>query len=139
MEIKLEVHTTEVLKAMREAVKLTVRDVVVDIANEAIKNSPVKTGNNRRSIAYKVEGMGEGVHPMPTESGDNYTAKDQVEAEVGNLNFNEGAVYPTSGYGGWLEVGTSRMPAIPYLKPALDHNFTAEKVGKLLKEHMGEK
>jgi len=35
----------------------------------------------------------------------------------------EGAVYSTSGYGGYLETGTSKMPARPYMKPALDANF----------------
>ena len=35
-----------------------------------------------------------------------------------------GAVYSTSGYGGYLETGTSRMPARPYFKPALDKHFS---------------
>ena len=35
----------------------------------------------------------------------------------------EGAVYSTSGYGGFLETGTVRMPARPYFKPALDKNI----------------
>ena len=87
MEIKLEIHTTEVLKAMQEAVKLTVRDVVVDIANEAIKESPHKTGNNRRSIAYKAEGMGKGEHPMSAEAGDNYAAEGQIEAAKNIYNL----------------------------------------------------
>lgn len=29
-------------------------------------------------------------------------------------------VFSTSGYGGYLEVGTSRMPARPYIRPALE-------------------
>jgi hypothetical protein len=124
---------------MRSAIQATVRDVVVDIAQDAIKGSPHLTGNNRRSIAYKVEGMGMGTHPQPRQAGDNYAAEEQVEAEAGKLEFNQGAVYPTSGYGGILEVGTSRMSARPYLEPALRQNFTETKVGKLLKEHLGEK
>jgi len=35
-----------------------------------------------------------------------------------------------------LETGTSRMSARPYFKPSLDKNFTAEKMGKLIKEHL---
>jgi len=38
----------------------------------------------------------------------------------------KGAVYSTSGYGGFLETGTKSMPARPYFKPALDKN-----IGKL--------
>ena len=79
------------------------RDTVVAIAGDAIKGSPVLTGNNRRSIAYEV-GPG-GV--VATKAG-------------------QGAVYSTSGYGGFLETGTSRMNARPYFKPALDKN-----IGKL--------
>jgi len=37
-----------------------------------------------------------------------------------------GSVYSTSKYGGWLEIGTARMPARPYMKPALDRH-----IGKL--------
>ena len=33
-----------------------------------------------------------------------------------------GAVYSTSGYGGYLETGTVKMPARPYMKPALDRH-----------------
>ena len=35
-----------------------------------------------------------------------------------------GAVYSTSGYGGFLETGTSRRTATPYFKPALDKNLS---------------
>ena len=48
----------------------------------------------------------------------------------------EGAVYSTSKYGGFLEVGTSKMPARPYIKPAMDKNFTAEKYARKVKEHL---
>jgi HK97 gp10 family phage protein len=29
-------------------------------------------------------------------------------------------IYTESGYGGWLEIGTSRMAARPYFRPAFD-------------------
>ena len=46
-----------------------------------------------------------------------------IEYEASKL---KGAVYSTSGYGGFLETGTKGMPARPYFKPALDKN-----IGKL--------
>lgn len=32
-------------------------------------------------------------------------------------------IFSTSGYGGYLETGTSRMPARPYFKPAADRHL----------------
>ena len=46
----------------------------------------------------------------------------------------EGAVYSTSGYGGYLETGTVNMPAQPYFKPALDKNI--KNLPKNIKAHL---
>jgi len=60
--------------------------------NEALKRQrPGGTGTNRRSIDVSVVDGPDGVH-----------------AEL----------FTTSGYGGYLEVGTSKMAAQPYLYPA---------------------
>lgn len=32
-------------------------------------------------------------------------------------------IFSTSGYGGWLEIGTRRMSARPYFRPALDRHI----------------
>lgn len=85
---------------VQNATKKGLRNVVVDIANDAIKGSPKLTGNNARSIKYEVGPGGE-------------VAKGELEA----------AVYSTSGYGGYLETGTMKMGARPYFKPALDRNI----------------
>ncbi len=53
--------------------------------------SPYDTGNNRSSIAWQFD-SGLGVFIVFTESG----------------------------YGGWLEIGTSIMAARPYLRPAFE-------------------
>ncbi len=61
--------------------------------------SPRLTGNNARSINFSPQA---GVDdPLPT--------------------MQEGAFYffTSSKYGGWLEIGTSKMPARPYMEPAL--------------------
>jgi len=97
----------KVEKAGSDALK----DLVVAITKDAIDGSPILTGNNRRSIMYEVGPGGE-------------VAKSDLE----------GAVYGTSGYSGWLEVGTSRMPARPYFKPALDKNLP--KFGDKVKANM---
>ncbi len=45
-----------------------------------------------------------------------------------------GAIFSTSGYGGYLETGTVNMPARPYFKPALDKNFP--KFPKIMKGYL---
>ena len=99
----------QVEKGIEEGLK----DTVADIANMVISDHPWKTqtGNNSRSIKYEVGPGGE-------------VAKKKLE----------GAIYSTSGYGGYLETGTVNMPAFPYFKPALDRNV--KNLPKNIKGHM---
>jgi len=90
-DVILNLKTREVKDKVNKATEKALKDVVVDIANDAIKGSPKLTGNNARSIKYEAKGL-------------------------------EGAVYSTSGYGGYLETGTVKMAPRPYFKPALDKN-----------------
>jgi len=56
------------------------------------------------------------IHPWKTQTGNNSRS---IKFEAKGL---EGKVYSTSGYGGFLETGTARMPPFPYFRPALDRN-----------------
>jgi hypothetical protein len=98
-------------KAVKAAAEATMVDVIVDIHHDTISGSPWLTGNNARSIASEVQGL-------------------------------QGQVFSTSGYGGFLETGHftksgSFVAARPYFKPALDLNFTPEKVSELIKKYLG--
>ncbi len=108
---KVNLRTKEAEAEVIKASAQGLRDVVVDIANDAIQGSPVLTGNNRRSIKFEVGPGGE-------------VAKKELE----------GAVYSTSGYGGYLETGTVKMAAQPYMKPALDKH--AKDLPKQIKAHL---
>ena len=108
-DVKLK--TKEAEKQVDKATKQGLLDSVTEIGNDAIKGSPVLTGNNRRSIKFEVGPGGE-------------VAKKE----------NEGAIYSTSGYGGYLETGTVKMPAQPYFKPALDRNM--KNLPKNIKAHL---
>jgi len=112
----LNLKTKEVQSAAQRAGRLGMRDTVVSIVRDTIQpppvGSPYLTGHNRRSMVGEASGMG-----SP------YKGADSEPERVVNDSKLEGAVYSTSGYGGWLEIGTRRMPARPYIKPALDRHI----------------
>jgi len=107
----------EAVKEVDKATKQGLKNVVVDIANDVIHESPIITGHNRRSIAYKI---GSKVKALGKPKGGE---KPFTDFDPGELRENEGAIYSTSGYGGFLETGTVKMAAQPYFKPALDRNI----------------
>ncbi len=129
VEFKVNLKVPEVTKATLKANQLAMRDTVVDIQGDSIKNAKAVgawlTGHNARSIASEVSGMG--VVKQGTDA-----EPDRV-VDDGKL---EGAVFSTSGYGGFLETGTVRMPPRPYMKPAMDKNFTEQKFGSKVKGYL---
>ncbi|KKM04011.1 hypothetical protein LCGC14_1768590 [marine sediment metagenome] len=90
VDLKLNLKTKEATEQVHKAARKALVDVITDIAKDAIQGSPFLTGHNRRSIKYEV-GPGAPV------------AKGELE----------GAVYSTSGYGGYLETGTRVEPEFP--------------------------
>ena len=113
-DVIMNLKTKEVQNKVEKATQKGMKDLVTDIANDVINIHPWKnvTGNNSRSIKYEVGPGGE------------------VAKKEG-----EGAVYSTSGYGGYLETGTATMPAFPYFKPALDRNI--KNLPNNIKAHLG--
>ena len=70
---------------------------VTDLATYLAKSlSPIDTGHNRRSIRNKVK-----------------VYKDRAQ----------GRIFTESGYGAYLELGTARMVARPYIGPAVTQAF----------------
>ena len=126
VDIELNLKDEELKKNLVNANRKAMRDTVVAVWSASIKPpSPRLTGHNRRSIVGEVSGLGE------VRKG----ADAEPDKQVNDSKL-EGAVYSTSGYGGFLETGTSRMGARPYMKPALDSNFTAEKYASLVREYL---
>ena len=107
--MQMNLNTPDVIKQVLDATRLGLRDTIIEIADDAIDGSPVQYGTNRRSIKYEV--------------GPSETAKDL-----------EAATFSTSGYGGFLEVGTVKMGARPYFRPSLDRH--GKDLGKNIKGHM---
>ena len=109
VDYRVNVNTDEVKEIVGNAIKLGLRDTIVDIHRDAVIMSPKRTGHNMRSIASEVSGMG------VVEQGE-----DAAPERVVDDNKNEAACYSTSGYGGYLETGTYKMAAQPYFRPAFD-------------------
>jgi len=108
----IKLNTKEVLKMGENAGRMGLRDTIIAVLNDSIKPpSPYLTGNNRRSMAAEVSGMGKVQQGM-----------DAIQERYVDDNKLEAAVFSTSGYGGFLETGTVRMGARPYMKPAMDKN-----------------
>lgn len=93
MTVRKNLRTDEAGEKVKKAGVKALKDVIVAIANDVIK-----------------------IHPWKTRTGHNSRS---IRYEVKGLS---GSVYSTSGYGGYLETGTVKMPAFPYFKPALDRH-----------------
>ena len=132
LSVELNLNLPEVEARVKAAAQAALTDVVIQVAKDGVENSPVSdmwpsiskvgrtpTGNNKRSIQYQVGGA---------EGPGNEIELDELQ----------GAVYSTSGYGGYLETGTSKMPARPYIKPAADERFTDGEMAARVKEKLGE-
>ena len=124
-EVKVTMNIEAAMKEVEEANRLAMRDTVVAVTEEVIELSPWLTGNNRRKIAGEVSGMG-----LVATGGEGGAERQVDDDKI------EGAIYSTSGYGGYLDTGTSRMSARPYFKPAQDMQFTAEKFAARVRRHL---
>jgi hypothetical protein len=102
ISVKLNLKTNEAKDKVIKAAREGMRDTVVEIQSEAVHSHPYKdrTGTNTRSITAEASGFGSNQVVDPSKI--------------------EGAIFSTSGYGGFLETGTVRMSAFPYIKPAAD-------------------
>lgn len=98
---ELRAFSADIARAQATTGKLAqtvVRKTARDITRDAKLLAPVDTGNLRASIGHSdLRTVG--------QSGD-------MSVEIG----------PTANYGVFLELGTSRMPAQPFMGPAADRN-----------------
>ena len=92
-----------------------------EVVATAAKNHPYKDqrGHNTRSIGWTVSGSGKSSFGPATTQGNGSQGSAGISDNAGNITV---AVVTTSGYGGYLEVGTGRMRPFPYLTPAFEAN-----------------
>lgn len=123
--VGLNLCTGDALLSVKTAVLSATEDLFdEEIVPTAKKLSPVTAEGYQRNVGEKKK------HPSGT--GANRRSIDSVvnETEEGV----QAQMFTTSGYGGYLELGTSRMRAQPYLNPAFEMHIgkLAERVkGKL--------
>jgi hypothetical protein len=100
-------------------ISTAVRDVFeLDIKPDAVENSPVTPEGLERNLALKAQGR---LSRPPGGTGYNRRSIDVTvtDTEKGP----QAQLFTQSGYGGWLEVGTSKMRAQPYLFPAFQRHI----------------
>jgi len=133
VNIATNIKTPEVLRKVNDAAIKAVKDIVLDIESEAKHN-----------------------HSYKDKTGHNTRS---ITSEANGLS---GSVYSTSGYGGWLEVGTRPhtisakkakvltdgksffgktvhhpgFKPFPYLYPALIKHFTQDKFAEKIKDNL---
>jgi len=129
VQVNLKMNGKAVSEAVQNAARLAMRDTVVAVHGDSIRNAKAvgawKTGTNARSLTGIVSGMG-----VVADGGEGR------EERLVDDNKIEGAVYSTSEYGGFIETGTFKMPARPYIVPALHKNFTQEKFSERMKGYV---
>jgi len=105
--VELRDNSAAVLKQIGDLTEGRLRDLAEEMTDVAKTNCPVDTGNLRDSIEWDAQEMS--------------TEKKTV------------TIYTQTGYGGWVELGTSRQAAQPFLAPAFKQAFNTivENGGKM--------
>ena len=93
--MKVNDNSEAVLKEVRRYSVAKLRTFAEVMTAKAKQLSPFAFGHNRRSIAFRETAL--------------WSA---------SLAF---IVYTESGYGGWLELGTSKMAPREYIRPSFDY------------------
>lgn len=93
----LSADLTSAGRQIGQRARAVVRKTAYDIEASAKAIAPVDTGNLKNSISHSDLRIG---------------TSGQLVAEIG----------PTANYGIFLELGTSRMPAQPFMGPAADRH-----------------
>ena len=113
------------IKSIEEAISKALEASALIVHGQAVNLSPVgrypqgsgKVGVNlRNSISYSLEGRVEGLN---SASGQKASPDEAVKV---HSEINEAIIGSSCEYAPYVELGTSKMAAQPYLNPALEIN-----------------
>lgn len=96
-DYEVDFYTGRVIEQYNTALERAMKEAVLIVEADARRHSPVDTGRLRASITNEVR-------------------------EIAGTVL-EGRVGTNVDYAKYVELGTSKMPAQPYLRPALRKNF----------------
>lgn len=124
--VGLNLRTGDALLSVKTAVLSATEDLFdQEIVPTAKELSPVTEAGYQANIAEKKK------HPSGT--GTNRRSIDSTVAET--AEGVEAQLFTQSGYGGYLELGTAKMRAQPYLNPAFETHIA--KLPERVKEKIG--
>jgi HK97 gp10 family phage protein len=107
----LNLHTTEAMANVGDALFAATQDIFAEITFTAAELSPVlDKATSERFPGENRESLRDSIRHTVTQHAEGVRAK----------------VFTTSGYGGWLELGTVKTRAQPYIFPAFEQH-----IGKL--------
>lgn len=125
--VGLNLRTGDALLSVKAGVLSATQDLFdEEIVPTAKELSPVTAEGYQRNVAEKKK------HPSGT--GTNRRSIDSTVTET--AEGVQAQLFTQSGYGGYLELGTSKMRAQPYLNPAFEMHIG--KLSEKVKEKLGD-
>ena len=127
-DIELKSNVAEIEKAMEQAKKRALEKVGMFVETGAKKLAPVDTGRLRNSITFSTE-KDYGSYSYQDNDGNSYTQ------QMPKADKNEVIIGTAVEYAPFVELGTSKANAQPYLRPAIDNN--KDTINKIIKSELG--
>ena len=123
MEVSVRVDTRNLdnmAGELRGRLQAVVAKAAFDIEAEAKSLSPVDTGANRASIYTTLSG-GDGYSPAASDARARRPWLQLLAPLTVEPDAIEASIGPSTDYAILLELGTTSMPARPFMTPALEH------------------
>lgn len=130
--VGLNLHTGDALLSVKTAVLSATQDLFdEEIVPTAKELSPVTAAGYEHNLELEAEHKLGGRRAMGTGTNRRSIDSTVTETEEGV----QAQLFTQSGYGGYLELGTSRMRAQPYLNPAFEAHIG--ELAERVKEKIG--
>lgn len=133
MDVKVKSNINEVVRALGQQAIVALEECGLAAEGYAKRLCAVDTGLLRNSITYAVDGRGPATGAYSDNSGEQHGSySGSAPAESGNNR----SVYIGTNveYAPYVEMGTSRAPAQPFIQPAVESHGNEYK--QILQSHL---